>query len=645
MTVPTGWIIRFDVFELDTRSGELRKQGRRIRLPEQSFQVLTLLLAHPGDVVTRADLRQRLWPALTAGDFDSGLNNAIKKLRDALGDSAESPRLIETLPRRGYRFLGEVDAPVPGRAPKSEVAVENGAQPPVQKVPAKEPPPPPIRGAASPPRSRFPVRRAASLLLLIVVAGGAFYQREGLVRLIGGSTGHLRSIVVLPFDNLMGDASQDYFVDSVSAALTTHLSEVAGLDVISRTSARQFKGTDKRSPDIGSTLKVEGIVEGEVTRSGSNVRITVKLIRASTDRNVWSHTYEGSLGHMIALQQRIASDVAVAAGRPRPQPGARRRPQSINAQAYDAYLNGLTAKGTQRVDGFRRAVAYFEQAIAIQPDFGEAHAELALAQFQFVFSGPHSPHEAVPKAEAAAREALRLDDTLGQAHWALGQILSVYHWRWAEAERTLQRAAALPGGRPAPLSAAFARQGRFDEALAEAERGRTLDPLSVQAQLNVGSAYRSAGQHDRALEELRRGEKMSPGLARAHFQIGVTFVAMRRFADAIRELEFAARTSSAHNPRFEAYLGYAYAAAGRTHDSRAILAELEAHRRDQYVSSFGIALIHDALGERELALAAVQRAFDDRAIEFAMMRDYPRFKTIASEPRFKTVIQAVGLPQ
>jgi len=601
-----------------------------VRLPEQSFQILTLLLANPGEVVTRADLRQRLWPDLTAGDFDSGLNNAIKKLRDALGDSAESPRLIETLPRRGYRFLGTVEspeAPVPDlesiSAPKPENPIERDFRPTVEQ------------SAATAPR-RFPIWPAAAVLLLILVAGAAFYQR---------GEGTIRSVAVLPFDNLMGDASQNYFVDSISAAVTTHLSEVAGLDVISRTSAQQFKGTDKGIRDIARTLNVEGIVEGEVTRSGEHVRITVKLIHASTDRSVWSHTYDASLGHMIPLQQRIASDIAVQTGQPRPQAGARRRPRVINPQAYDAYLKALTAKGAQRVDGFQRAVTYLDEAIKIQPDFGEAYAELALVQLQFVFTGPYSPHELFPKAEAAAREALNIDETIGLAHFVLGRILTAYYWRLEDAEKEFRLAAER--GRGSAPSAFFARQGRFDEALAAAERARQLDPLSVQAQLALGNAYQDAGHHDRALEELRRALAMAD-LPRIHFAIGQTFVAMGRFADAIPELESAMRPSSpqaAHNPRYEAFVGYAYAAAGRIKDARAVLTELEVHRRDQYVSSYGVALIHDALQETELALAALQRAYDDRALEFAQMRQYPRFKTIASEPRFKAIMQRVGLPE
>jgi tetratricopeptide (TPR) repeat protein len=292
-------------------------------------------------------------------------------------------------------------------------------------------------------------------------------------------------------------------------------------------------------------------------------------------------------------------------------------------------------------------VGYFERAIAIEPDFGEAYAELAFTQLQFLFGGPFSPHEIVPKAEAAARKALELDDTLFQAHRTLAQTYTLYHWQWEEGAKELRRAQELGNGRDsagAALNDSLVRQGRFAEAIARAERARNRDPLSVNTQVQVGNAYRAAGQYDRSVTELQRALKMSPGDNRVQSQLGATFVAMGRLDDAIRAFEIAARPAHGHNSRMEAYLGYAYAAAGRIDDARAVLKELEAHRKDQYVSWFGIALIHDALGEKEAAVAAVQRACDDHAVEFAMKAQYPPFKTIAADPRFEAVMRKVGLP-
>lgn len=646
MPTPTSNVVRFGVFELDKDSGELRRHGLKIRLPDQSFQILKLLLSRPGEVVTRDDLRHALWTSdNTHVDFEVGLNSAVRKLREALQDSPENPQFVETLPRRGYRFIASV---APAVVAEVSAAAATAIAAPVPEA-AAEPPP------AATPEPALAVRRvargaalglAAAVLVAATIGAGFVYQRGGFS---GGRAAPaaepIRSVVVLPFENLTGDPAQEHFVDSVTDAVTAHLAQ-AGLDVISRTSARQYKLTGKRLPEIGNELQVDGVVEGAVARSGAGVRITAKLIRAATDRNVWAQIYEEDVRGMLMVQQRIASDVAVAAGRPRPAGG--RTGHAVEPRAYNSYVKGLLATGLQRHEGFLRAVTYFEEAIRVQPDFGEAYAALAHAQVQLLFGGPLSPHQTIPKAEAAARKALQLDDTLSQAHWALGQILTLYHWRWKEGAESLQRAAVLSGGRnelSTAVSESHIRLRQVAEAIAAAERGRKLDPLSVSAQIAVGNAYRAAGQHDRAIAELRRALAMSPGHSRVFFHLGVTYVAMGRLDDAIRELEAAVRLTQAHNSRVEAYLGYAYAAAHRTIDARKVLAELESHRRDQYVSSFGVALIYDALGEQASALTALQRAFDDRAVEFAQMLQYPPFTTIASEPAFLAIMREVGLPR
>jgi TolB-like protein/tetratricopeptide (TPR) repeat protein len=494
-------------------------------------------------------------------------------------------------------------------------------------------------------------RRAILLIALgaaVLATGAAVYRRGGLTSPRDpGRAAPIHALLVLPFENLTGDATQDYFADSVTDALTVNLAQVEGLDVISRTTALQYRRTGKRLSEIGRELLVGGIVSGTVVRSGAGVRITAQLGRVSTDHVEWGKAYEGQVSHMLGLQQRIARDVAAAAGLVTSASAGRGRSRAIASEAYDAYLKGLTAQGQGQHNAFRTAIGYFEQAVAIEPDFAEAYAALALTQMQFLFGGPFSPHETVPKAEAAARKAVQLDETLAQPHRVLGQILGLYHWRWADSVKELQRAADLQNRDDEftmAMSVSLMRAGRFTEAIAAAERGRKLDPLSVNSQVAVGAAYRAGGNHDRALVELRRALDMSPGNTRVHFQLGTTFVAMARIDDAIREFEIAARPAHGHNSRIEAYLGYAYAAAGRTLDARTILKELDAHRRDQYVSAFGIALIHDALGESEPAVAAVERARDDHAVEFAMVGQYPAFKTIASDPRFLAVMRQVGLP-
>jgi TolB-like protein/DNA-binding winged helix-turn-helix (wHTH) protein/tetratricopeptide (TPR) repeat protein len=627
---PAAGTFRFGVFELDARSGELRRHGQKIRLPHQSFQILLLLLSRPGDVVTRDELRQALWTSETFVDFDVGLNSAVRKLREALEDEAGHPTFIETLPRRGYRFIAEVNA-MP--------AIEPAAPLPASANEAGLPPAP----LPTPRQRTRPIWIGAAVALVAAVALGTLYVRSR------EAASEIGSIAVLPFENLSGDTGQNYFADAVTDAVTTHLAQVSGLDVVSRTSAKLSKQPDVRISAIAGGLQVDAVLEGTVARSGNQVRITTQLVRGATERHIFARTYDGEVSGIFSLQQRIAGEIAAAAGRPLvDQPRGARAGRVVDPVAYDVYLKGMTASGLQRYDGYRTAVGYFEQAIARQPDFAEAHAALAQSQLQFLFGGPVSPHETIPKAEAAARRAIELDPTLPVPHRVLGQVLSLYYWKWDEANaaRARARATALhaqldeaPGG-----GLGLIQSDRIAKVIAAAELARTRDPLSFAAQVDVATAYRTSGQYDRAIAELRRALEITPGSTRALFQLGVTYVMMGRFDDAIREFEAALQSSQGRNPRFEAYRAYAYAMAGRPVDARRILHDLEARRSEEYVSSFGVALIYDVLGEKEAALTALERACEERAVEFAQARQYPAFKTIASEPRFAAVMKRVGLP-
>jgi TolB-like protein/DNA-binding winged helix-turn-helix (wHTH) protein/Flp pilus assembly protein TadD len=620
---PAARVLRFGIFELDVKSGELRRHGLKIRLPEQPFLILRMLLDRPGEVVTREELRQRLWSAHTSVDFDVGLNGAVRKLREALDDSADNPRFIETLPRRGYRFIASVQS-----APTEQTQE-------------------PIASGTTTLRARTRTQWIASGLVLAATIAmlALVYQRGWRERLQAGTASEpIRSIAVLPFANLTGDAGQDYFVDGVTDALTTDLVQAGGFDVISRTSALRYKQAKKPLAAIRQELNVDAVVDGAIVRTGPHVRITAQLIHAATDRHLWAQSYQGELSEVAALQRQMALAIAAAiAGRHASPPARAGSPLAINPDAYDAYLKGMSVLGRQSSDGYRNAVAYFESAVARQPDFAIAYAALAQAQLQALFGGPLAPREVIPKAEAAARKALQLDDTIAQAHRSLGAILHNFYWRWKDGDKEFARARELSAdaGEIQPAAAAaLIRSGRVAEAIAEAERARKLDPLAFSAYMNLAVAYRAAGQYDRAISEFRRALEIAPGNARVHFQLGVTALMRGRLNEAIGELETA--VGSQNNSRVQAYLGYAYAAAGRPLDARRILKELEARGRQQYVSSFGIALIHDALGDKDPALAAFERAVQDRAIEFAQLAQYPPFKTIASDPRFEGPMKLIA---
>jgi len=633
--VGTQQILGFGVFELNLQSGELRKHGVKIRLADQPFQILRLLIERPGDLVSREELRQALWSADTFVDFDVGLSSAVRKLRDALGDSAENPQFIETIPKRGYRFI----------APVKPIANGETAAAPT-----------PIAVAESTPtRPSWPARAramwvGAAVVLAATIAAIVLYQRGPWSRLHGASaSGRITSIAVLPFDNLTGDAANRYLVDGITDELTTNLAQVDGLQVISRASAMRYRETKKSLPEIGQELAVDGLVLGAIVKTGDRLRVSAQLIHAATDRHIWAHSYDSDIKNAVTLQNDIANAIAHAANAGGTAGGSRRflLTREVKSEAYLLYLKGLETQGRGSYEGMRSAEKYFEQAVAAQPDFAIGHAALAQTRLQYLYNGPLPPRETIPKAEAAARKALELDDSNSLAHRVLGQILHTYYWQWLEGDKEMQRARDLDSNSVAThteSARSLIRNGKIQEGLAESERARRLDPLSLNAVTNVAGAFRSAGQYDRAIAGFKDAIAIEPRAGRGHFLLGSTYALMGRMNDAIQELETAV-TRTPGNSRFEAYLAYAYAAAGRRADAEKILAELEERAKKQYVSSFGIALIYDALGEKERAMAALEQAYEDHAVEFSQPGQYPPFRVVRGTPRYEEIIKIVSRPR
>ena len=411
---PSRQTYRFGDFAFDPSSGELHKHGRKVRLQEQPFQILMLLLARPGEVVTREEVRQALWPSDTFVDFGVGLNSAVKRLRDALEDSAEEPRFVETIPRRGYRFIASLESPT---------------------LPSLPPPPMPLPTATEVPakagrQSRFsrvaPPSILAVVLVALVVSGTGDRSR-------GDRSGPVpvKSIAVLPFENLTGDGEQDYFVDGMTDAVITHLAQVRALRVISRTSTMHYKGTTKRLPRIAEELSADAMVEGTVARSGDRVRVTAQLIHASTDRHLWARSYDRELRDVLALQAELAAAI-VQAVQVKLQPEERSRiarAGAVNPDAYDAYLKGRFYFSKRSPQGMAKAIEYFQRAIDKDPTYAPAWSGLSDTYRHFGILGL-PPRECMPKAEAAARKALALDDTLAEAHISLAAVLYRHNWDW-----------------------------------------------------------------------------------------------------------------------------------------------------------------------------------------------------------------------
>src|SRR6266436_1131665 len=451
--------VRFGSFEVNPRTGELRKQGIRIKLHEKPFQVLLALIEHPGEVVTRKELQERLWPEDTFVEFENGLNNTISRLREALGDTAETPRFIETLPRRGYRFLAEVS----------------------QTLPA----------------SRIAISRPWLIVFGIVLGGG--FVIGAVFRLTPGHKQVIRSLAVLPFRNLGTGTADDYLAGGMTDAVTTELAKLGVSKVISETSVGQFKDTKKSVPDIARILGVDGIVEGAVLREGNQVRITVQLIGADADRHLWAESYQRQMTDILALQDEVALGVAHAIKLElSPGTGQSTPPRPVNTEAYEAYLKGRYFL-QKRDESFLRAKDYLQQAIQLDPTYAPAYAGLS---DYFTLTDTLPAKEALPKAKEYAQQALKLDSNLPDSHISLAYIYFYDDWNWPAADQEFRRAISLaPGlGESHRWYAVYlAAMGRMDEAMREAQRAVDLDPLSISAHDAVAIAAACGGHYDRSL--------------------------------------------------------------------------------------------------------------------------------------------------
>ncbi len=635
--------VRFGVFEADLRSGELRKQGVKIKLHHQPFQVLTMLLEHPGEVVTREELKSKLWPFDTFVDFDVGLNSAVKKLRDALSDSAEIPRYVETLPRRGYRFIGSLSnastskaepaAGVPGRVieEKSSAASEEAET----KVPA-----------VSGPRSRWmlwaPAAALVGLLVLLVGFDAGSWREKLLAR---ATPIHIRSIAVLPLENLSGDPAQEYFTDGMTDALITNLAQISSLKVISRTSVIRYKGTKKTLPEIGIELNVDGVVEGTVVRSGERVRVDAQLIEVKTDRHLWASAYERNLGDIIALQSEVARAIAneVQVKLTSHEEAHLHRVESVDPQTYELYLKGRYFWNKRDEDSLRKSIDYFQQAIQRSPNYALAYAGLAEA---YVVRPDVAPQDSYSAAKTAARRALEIEDGLAEAHNALAASLFWYDWDWAGAEREFQRALAVNPN----YAQAHQWYGQFQKAMGrknwpdEVKRAGELDPLSL---VNAGGGwYIESGQYYLALELTRKRLELYPNAAVLYAALGTVYARKQMYQEAIANTQKSV-TLSGGEPRFLSALGYTYAIAGKRKEALGILRQLTLLSKSAYVSPFEIASIHAGLDQKDLAFNWLQKAVAEhsRELVFLKSRTLVEMDSLRSDPRYAELERQVGLPQ
>ena len=632
--VPAARVLRFDTFELDLRAGELHKHGVKLRLQGQPLQLLAILLESAGNLVTREELRSQLWPADTFVDFDHSLHNAVGRIREVLGDSAEIPRYIETLPRRGYRFI----------APVEEVQAPRIPEPNGNKTREGV--------AAAPPTARQSKTRAALAVTLLILAasGSAFW----LVRAISRPTSaapRLRSIAVLPLENLSGDPSQEYFADGMTEQLITDLAKVNALRVISRTSVMRYKGTKKGLPEIAKELNVEAVVEGSVMRSGNLVRITAQLLQASTDRHLWAESYERDLGDVLKLQSEVAQAIAKQVrAQLTPQQQARfRSAGSVNRDAYEAYLRGRYYLSNQftMAQPLNMAKSYFEESIRKDPGFALAYSGLADSYLYLAMFRQLSPETAYKPAKEALRKALELDDSIGEAHDTLGVLSWRSELNWNAAEREFNQAIALaPSYSCAHEDRAvyLSFLGRRAEALAEIAKSSELDP-GPSSGMAESAAYYQLRDYQSLVEASRRGVVSSPNEWTEHYNLGVGYEGTGKTLEAISEYQKAIEISNGDHDAI-ASLAHAFAAIGRRAEAEKILHDFERKSKSGYVSPYMIATIYAGLGDKDKAIAFLERAYLERSLDISWhIKADLRIDNLRSDPRFQNLVRRVGYPQ
>jgi TolB-like protein/DNA-binding winged helix-turn-helix (wHTH) protein/Flp pilus assembly protein TadD len=632
---PRG-VIRFGAFEVDLRAGELRRHGTKVPLQQQPFRVLALLLERPGEVVTREELRHAIW-ADSFVAFDEGLDAAIYKLRTALGDSAEHPQFVETLPRRGYRFIGAVEGGVTAwEGERSE--------------------PPPAEQNSQPWFKRWPVAFAAGLVMLVVVlmlaanAGGLRDRLEKRSR-----SGQIHSIAVLPLVNLSGDSAQEYFAEGMTEALVTRLGKVGGLRVISYTSAMHSKDTHETLPEIGRQLNADVIVEGAVLRAGNRVRVTAQLVDAATDRHVWAESYERDVRDVLGLQNELAQAIAREI-QVRLSPSEQTTAQSASAgpvspQAYDLYLKGRYEWNDWTEPGLKKSIQYFEEVIQTDPGYAPAWAGLSDAYSLLGIFGFLPPNVTLPKAKAAALKAIELDEALSEAHVSLSGVRLHMEWSWSGSERELRRAIALdPNNAMAHqwYGYLFSATGRFDEAIAETKRALELDPLSPNKQNSLGAAFYRAGRYDEALRYLREVPGPDVNSETRHRRIGAIYERTGKQREAMAEwltaLRLAGKEELAASVERK-YVSSGFAEAKKTF-LRGDLREMQMRVEGAYPRPLAIDVAADyaLLEEKSNAVEWLNRALRERDASLMYLKVDDRFEAVRSDPRFRDIVRRIGLP-
>jgi TolB-like protein/DNA-binding winged helix-turn-helix (wHTH) protein len=605
-------VLRFGTFELDLARRELRKGGALVKLQSQQLQLLTLLAERAGQVVSREEIRRSLWDDETFVDFDQSINFCVNKVRDALGDDPQSPRYIETVPRKGYRFIG-----VPETAPEPVVVSKPFA-----------------------PRRWWWLLSAGAALVALALAA-----KMGVSRQHGEKA--IESLAVLPLENLSHDPEQDYFADGMTDDLITDLAKISALRVISRTSVMQYKGTKKPISQIARELNVDAVLEGTVTRDKDRVRITAQLIAAAPEKHVWAEKYEGNMSEVLTLQDAVANAVAHEIQikvTPRER-SLLATPRAVDPAAYEAYSKGRYLWERKGEENLKKSREYYEKAIEKDSGYAMAWAGLADTYGGLANWGVLPRQDTAPRARAAAEKALELDHSLAGPLVALAEVKMNYEWDWDGAERFFKRAIELsPNYGNAHLGYAtyLAEVGRRPEAVTEMRRAREVEPLALISGSNLVWKLYLAHQYEQAELEFRKLSEWWPKDTGGYIMASV-YLQTGRQREAIAELQKGAAES--HRSLLELmYLGHGLGVTGARAGGQKVLEEMQGLSQRRYVPPDYIAMVYEGLGERDRALQWFEKAVAERSINGWILPD-PRLDQIRTEPRFKNLMRQMGLPR
>jgi TolB-like protein/DNA-binding winged helix-turn-helix (wHTH) protein len=624
---------RFGPFTLDSSTGELLKRGHRIRLQNQPFQILAMLLERPGDVVTRDALRQKLWPSDTFVDFDHGLNNAINRLREVLGDSAEKPRYIETLPRRGYRFI----APIENSETHLPADSASAAVVPPSFTPAV---PDRLREL---PRTRFlkpALLAVAGLIVLGFLLAGRSYPSWRISQSTSVVPKTIDSIAVLPLDNLTGDSEQDYLSDGMTDALTTQLAQVPALRVISRTSAMRYKKQKESLPQIARELGVDAIVEGTLQRSGEHLMISMQLIDGKTDQHIWARNYERDAHELVNWQMDAAEDIASQLRRvlsPRDR-GRSATKQQIQSDAYDYYLRANTYSGIHAKEENNAAIDLLQKAVDLDPGFAAAFAQLGIAyQIRSVVLEPQAK-QWEEKSFAAIQKALQLDPNLAEGYVARGRVLWSLsnHFPAERAALDFRRALTLnPNLADAhhQLANLYNHIGLLEKAAKEIEKAVALDPLNIGARFRVGVNLLYRGKFEQSLSAIADSQRFDPPLwafqtSFALFQLG------RREEAKNRVKEFLGKDSGGMLVSVQALLAAADGDRQRAEERiRAALTQEKGYQHFHH-TTYVVASAYALMNQTDKALQYLQKTADDGFPCYPLFENDHNLTSLRQSPRF-----------